>query len=146
MDSHRPLYQTLNVGSECLARIDGERATRTVVGTAHQGYENGTLGVVPVVRDDMAAVQAPRELPVCCREPFLLRNCSCCKRRRYANTLCKGSARRAIAASGCTSWAQAVAGGIVSEKADVSRKWPVLVNYRGPIRFVGVRVTREIPT
>ena len=65
VDGHRPLYQTLNVGSECLARIDGEWRRVTVVGTVHQGYENARFRVVPVVRDDVGAAAAfPRELPV----------------------------------------------------------------------------------
>ena len=64
-NGQQPLYRTLNVGSECLARIDGEWRRVTVVGTVHQGYENARFRVVPVVRDDMAAAAAiPRELPV----------------------------------------------------------------------------------
>ena len=64
-NGQQPLYQTLNVGSECLARIDGEWRRVTVVGTVHQGYENARFRVVPVVRDDVGAAAAiPRELPV----------------------------------------------------------------------------------
>ena len=57
--SHAPLWQSLHVGSECMAMIDGAWRRCKVVSTVHAGYENARYRVAPT-----SNTVAPRELGV----------------------------------------------------------------------------------
>ena len=55
--SHAPLWQSLHVGSECMAMIDGAWRRCKVVSTVHAGYENARYRVAPNEVLDVAAMK-----------------------------------------------------------------------------------------